>query len=91
MRITAELSLYPLDAGFIGPITAFIEDLRRQPGIEVVTNAMSTQLRGDHAAVTGAINDCLARAMATSPTLVLVAKYVGAELDIHHAPHIGAA
>ena len=36
MRITAELSLYPLDAGFVGPITEFIHDLRGEPGLEVV-------------------------------------------------------
>ena len=39
MRITAELSLYPLASEQpIERITGFIRELRGQPGIEVLTN-----------------------------------------------------
>jgi uncharacterized protein YqgV (UPF0045/DUF77 family) len=88
MRITAELSLYPLDTDFVGPITAFIHDLRRQPGIEVVSNAMSTQVRGELDAVAAAVHECLRAALAAQPTMVLVAKYVGADLDISAPPRL---
>jgi uncharacterized protein YqgV (UPF0045/DUF77 family) len=88
MRITAELSLYPLQADFVGPITDFIHELRRQPGIEIVTNQLSTQLRGEFAAVTSAVNHCLARTMVASHPVVLVAKYLNADVDIHAPPAV---
>ena len=88
MRITAEMSLYPLDRDFVGPITAFIRTLREQPGLEVVTNQMSTQVRGDFAAVASAVDRCLEQAMAGTPTAVLVVKYLNADLDIGNAPRV---
>lgn len=86
MRITVELSLYPLAEGFVGPITDYIRELRGQPGIEVVTNAMSTQLRGEFDAVHGAVGRCTRAAMERAQPVVLVAKFINADLDIHHAP-----
>ncbi len=47
MRIAVDVSLYPLDADFIPPIQDVIDRLNRHEGIEVVTNTMSTQLRGE--------------------------------------------
>jgi uncharacterized protein YqgV (UPF0045/DUF77 family) len=88
MRITAELSLYPLQDDFTGPIKDFIHTLRRQPGIEVVTNQLSTQLRGEFDAVTAAINACLKASMTGEQPVVLVAKYVGADLPIATLPSV---
>jgi uncharacterized protein YqgV (UPF0045/DUF77 family) len=88
MRITVELSLYPLQADFIGPITDFIHELRRQPGIEVVTNQLSTQLRGEFAAVMAAVNHCTRAAMERIHPVVLVAKFVNADLDIRNPPGV---
>jgi uncharacterized protein YqgV (UPF0045/DUF77 family) len=88
MRITAELSLYPLQDDFTGPIKEFIHTLRDQPGIEVVTNQLSTQLRGEFDAVTAAINACLAVALQGEQPAVLVAKYVGADLPIATLPSV---
>ena len=49
MRTSIEISLYPLDADYIPPIKDFIERLNRYPDLKVVTNAMSTQVSGEHA------------------------------------------
>jgi uncharacterized protein YqgV (UPF0045/DUF77 family) len=48
MRTAVEISLYPLDADFIPPIKAFIERLNGYPELQVTTNAMSTQIAGEH-------------------------------------------
>ena len=48
MRIAVEISLYPLDADYVPPIKDFIERLNRHAGLQVVTNAMSTQVAGEH-------------------------------------------
>ena len=51
MRVAVDLSLYPLDADFIPPIKDVIDRLNAHDGIEVVTNPMATQVRGEYADV----------------------------------------
>lgn len=48
MRTAIEISLYPLDSNYIPPIKAFIERLNTYPELQVITNAMSTQVSGEH-------------------------------------------
>ena len=86
MNIVADLSLYPLKDGPIPDIIGFIEELREQPGLEIVSNQLSTQLRGEFEAVTGAVSRCLRRAMAAPNTVVLVVKYLNVDLEIQRAP-----
>lgn len=86
MRITAEISLYPLREGFVDEIRDFILRLRREPGLEIVTNQMSTQLRGEYAAVTGALARCMERTMAGGDPLVFVVKYLNADLPVGTTP-----
>lgn len=90
MRITAEISLYPLDRQFIGHITQFITQLRGEPGIEVMSNQLSTQLRGEFAAVTSALNRCMEITMAHPETVVFVVKYLNVDLPISSAPRISS-
>ena len=86
MNIVAEMSLYPLKDGAVPDIIEFIRELRRQEGIEIVTNQLSTQLRGEFEAVTGAVESCLRKAMAAPNTVVLVVKYLNVDLEIGRAP-----
>jgi uncharacterized protein YqgV (UPF0045/DUF77 family) len=86
MKVVAEMSLYPLKDGAVPDIIEFIRDLRRQDGIEIVSNQLSTQLRGEFEAVSGAVNRCLRKAMAAPNTVVLVVKYVNVDLEIGRAP-----
>ena len=88
MKIVAEMSLYPLKDGAVPEIIEFIEAMRRQQGIEVVTNQLSTQLRGDFDAVTAAVNRCMRRAMAAPETVVLVVKYLNVDLEIGRTPSL---
>ena len=48
MRVAVDISLYPLTEDFIPPIKDVIRRLNSHSGVDVVTNAMSTQLRGDY-------------------------------------------
>jgi uncharacterized protein YqgV (UPF0045/DUF77 family) len=88
MNIVADLSLYPLKDGPIPEIIGFIQEMREQGGIEIVTNQMSTQLRGEFDAVTGAINHCMRKAMAAPNTVVLIVKYLNVDLEIGRAPSL---
>jgi uncharacterized protein YqgV (UPF0045/DUF77 family) len=48
MHTAVEISLYPLDADYIPPIKDFIDRLNTYPELKVTTNAMSTQIAGEH-------------------------------------------
>jgi len=48
MRVAVDISLYPLADEFIVPIEDVIGRLHAYPSVDVVTNAMSTQLRGEY-------------------------------------------
>ncbi len=82
MQLTAELSLYPLREEYIPVIKAFIQDLGQRDGLTVVTNAMSTQIRGEWQQVFTAVNDTLQASAARYGKQVLVCKFIPGELDI---------
>jgi uncharacterized protein YqgV (UPF0045/DUF77 family) len=48
MHTAIEISLYPLNADYIPPIKGFIDRLNTYPELKVTTNAMSTQVAGEH-------------------------------------------
>ena len=47
MRVTAEMSLYPLDGQPLPKILAFIAEVASDARVEVVVNQLSTQVRGE--------------------------------------------
>ncbi len=89
MRITVDVSMYPLDQDYKPQIKEFIRHLRRCSGLELITNQISTQVRGDFDAVTAAINACMKQTMQGESRAVFVTKYINADLDIQRAPDIG--
>ena len=48
MRTAVEISLYPLAAEYVPAIKDFIARLNAYPDLSVTTNAMSTQIAGEH-------------------------------------------
>jgi len=79
MRIAIDISLYPLDADFVPPIKDFIERLNRRPGLRVDTNAMSTQIAGEHDVVFAALADETRTTFASNSRAVFVMKVLGGE------------
>ena len=80
MKLTAELSLYPLQDDYIPPIDAIIEALNARTGLTVKTNAMSTQISGDYASVFDAIQSSLAQSVERFGRQVLVCKFIADDL-----------
>ena len=62
MRVAVDISLYPLDTDFIPPIEDVIDRLNAYDSIDVVTNPMATQLRGEY----GEVMDALKREIGTT-------------------------
>jgi|TARA_B100000767_G_C19258406_1_gene326198 uncharacterized protein YqgV (UPF0045/DUF77 family) len=56
MIIAVDISLYPLDENFIPPISDFISRLNEHPLLTVITNSMSTQIKGEYDLVMGILN-----------------------------------
>ena len=81
MNIVAEMSLYPLKEGPIPTIISFIESMRLQEGIEIVTNQLSTQVSGPFEAVTGAVNHCMKKVMETTYLSMLFLQIVNSEVE----------
>lgn len=79
MRIAIDISLYPLDVDFVPPIKDFIERLNRRPGLRVETNAMSTQVSGEHDVVFAALADETRTTFASNSRAVFVMKVLGGE------------
>ncbi len=79
MRIAVDISLYPLDADYVPPIKDFIERLCRHPGLRVETNAMSTQVAGEHDAVFAALAAETKESFAGRQRAVFVMKVLGGE------------
>jgi uncharacterized protein YqgV (UPF0045/DUF77 family) len=88
MKIVADMSLYPLKDGPIPNIIEFIKELQIQDGIEIVTNQLGTQLRGEFEAVTAAINHCMRKAMEAPNTVVLVVKYLNINVELKAVPSL---
>jgi uncharacterized protein YqgV (UPF0045/DUF77 family) len=79
MRTAVEISLYPLDADYVPPIKDFIARLNGYPGLSVVTNAMSTQVAGEHDVLFAALAAETRRTFAAERRAVFVMKVLGGQ------------
>lgn len=79
MRTAIEISLYPLDSDYIPAIKAFIERLNTYPELEVITNAMSTQIAGEHARLFEILGIETANSFGTAGRKVFVMKVLGGQ------------
>lgn len=70
MDVAVDISLYPLDADFIPPIKDVIDRLNAYDDISVVTNPLSTQLRGEYGAVMAALKTEIGRTFEAVPKAV---------------------
>jgi uncharacterized protein YqgV (UPF0045/DUF77 family) len=85
MRITVELSLYPLTENYVAPIREFIARLKTYERLEIATNAISTQIIGEHVYVFEVLSKETALTFASGQN-VFVMKVLGFERDIQHHP-----
>jgi len=88
MKITVEISLYPLNADYKPIIRTFIHELRTHNGIETVTNQMSTQITGEFDVVMPVVTACIKKSMEKNDKVVFVTKYLNAGLEILRSPDL---
>ena len=79
MKISVDLSLYPLQEGYVTPIKAFIAAISACDGLEVQYNRVSTQVFGEYDVVMSAIQVCLKEVFEKEGTFVLVSKILNTD------------
>jgi uncharacterized protein YqgV (UPF0045/DUF77 family) len=85
MRVTAEMSLYPLADDALQKILRFIEEIQ-DARLEIVVNQLSTQVRGELEVVMAVVTRALARSFGAGGSQVLVVKVLNADLPIGTPP-----
>ena len=63
MKTSVEISYYPLNEAYKGPIKNFIESLKKSEHIKVIPNNISTQVFGDYDEVMATVTRCMKEAM----------------------------
>jgi uncharacterized protein YqgV (UPF0045/DUF77 family) len=86
MRVTAEMSLYPLQGQPLEKILAFIETIAGEPRLEVVVNQLSTQVRGELGVVMSTIAMAMERSFEGGGAQALVLKILNGDLPIGEPP-----
>ena len=89
MRITAELSLYPLRDDYIPAVQSFVHSVQDTPDLEIRVNQMSTQLTGELADVCRAVETALRHSFENGGPQALVAKFLNADLPLDEPPDLG--
>jgi uncharacterized protein YqgV (UPF0045/DUF77 family) len=79
MEIAVEISMYPLSENYLAPIQGFIDALRADARLHVVTNTMSTQVLGEYDAVWDALREAMRGSLAQGPRAVFVTKFLPRE------------
>jgi uncharacterized protein YqgV (UPF0045/DUF77 family) len=86
MRVTAEMSLYPLAGQPLPKILAFIDTVQRDKRLEVVVNQLSTQVRGELRDVMAVLTTAIERSFGAGGSQALVLKILNADLPIAAPP-----
>ena len=79
MKVSVEISYYPLQPEFVTPILNFIKSVKSHEGIEAVTNGMSTQVFGEYRHVMEVLTTEIEKAFEV-PHSVFVMKVINADL-----------
>ena len=86
MRVTAEMSLYPLAGQPLPKILAFIDTVQRDDRLEVVVNQLSTQVRGELHDVMTVLTTAIESSFGAGGSQALVLKILNADLPIATPP-----
>lgn len=81
MRVSVDISLYPLTEDFLPPIDDVIRRLHAYPELHVVTNPMSTQLTGEYDDVMLALGRELKTTFEQLPKAVFAIRILNNPLD----------
>ncbi len=82
MKISIEISYYPLKEEFIPTILDFVNRLQSYKNIQVQVNGMSTQVFGEYNELMSIITQEIKKSMSI-PYSVFILKIVNSDLQLH--------
>ena len=81
MKLSVEISMYPLDENFGVHILNFIKRIKSHPNISSKTNSMSAQVFGEYDVVMSFLQKEMKSIFADKIKTVMVMKFINADLD----------
>jgi uncharacterized protein YqgV (UPF0045/DUF77 family) len=79
MRISVDISLYPLTEAYVEPILTFIDKLEANDKLIVKRNSLSTQVFGEYRDVMDTMDSEIEAVFAALPHSVFVLKMIGTD------------
>jgi uncharacterized protein YqgV (UPF0045/DUF77 family) len=79
MRISVDISLYPLTESYEKPILAFIAKLETNPKLVIKRNSLSTQVFGEYRDVMDCIDREMEAVFAVLPHSVFAMKFISTD------------
>ena len=79
MRISVDISLYPLTEGYVEPILAFINKLEANKQLVVKRNSLSTQVFGEYRDVMDCLDAEIEAVFEALPHSVFAMKFIGTD------------
>ncbi|MFT6733990.1 MAG: hypothetical protein ACJAS9_002185 [Polaribacter sp.] len=81
MKISAEISLYPLDSEYLSIIKDIVGRLNQDKRVSCYTNTMSSQIFGQFDDVLDVVKETLQYSFKTYGKQVLVAKFLNGDVE----------
>lgn len=81
MKISVDISMYPLHEDYCQPIIDFIEAMEQHSEVSIQRNSMSTHIYGEFADVMSAMNHEIEQVLEKLPTTVFVIKLIGTDRE----------
>lgn len=81
MKLSVEISKYPLADEYIPAIKSFIDRLNQHQQLEVHTNTMSTQVFGDYDVLMPILTDEMRHSFEQYGKMIFIIKFINANLS----------
>lgn len=81
MKLSVEISMYPLKDEYIPAIQHFIDRLNTHPDLHVLTNTMSTQIFGDYDIVMDVLKNEMRLSYEQFGRAIFVCKFIDGDLS----------
>ena len=81
MKVSIDISMYPLQDDYCQPIVDFIDRLDANPAVSVQRNSMSTHIYGDYRAVMDVLDAEILAVFEEIPSTMFVVKLIGKDRE----------
>lgn len=84
MKITLDISMYPLQKDYEDQILEFISKLEGNTDFSLRINALSTQIQGDQQPVMDAVNNAIAEVYEKGIRATFIMKVLPGDIDLNY-------